>query len=63
MTATDVRLTGRQAEVLELIRQGMTAKEIGARLGITARTVKFHSDILRDKYGVQNVRQLIRVAR
>lgn len=63
MTTTEVRLTGRQEQVLRLIGEGMTAKEIGVRLGITARTVKFHSDELRRKYNVQNVRQLIRIAR
>ncbi len=36
------RLTPRQQEVAELFAQGMTADEVGARLGITTNAVKRH---------------------
>jgi two-component system NarL family response regulator len=35
-------LTTRQREVLTLVAQGLTYKEVGARLGLSARTVKYH---------------------
>jgi DNA-binding NarL/FixJ family response regulator len=35
-------LTPRQREVLQLVAEGHAAKEIAARLGISARTVEFH---------------------
>ena len=35
-------ITPREREVLALLSQGLQNKEIGARLGVTDRTVKFH---------------------
>jgi DNA-binding NarL/FixJ family response regulator len=44
-----MRLTYRQRQVLDGIRRGLQNKEIGASLGCTARTVKFHvAEILRE---------------
>ena len=43
----DIRqLTKRQREVFNLLRKGLPAKEIGARLNISTRTVKFHLEHL-----------------
>lgn len=35
-------LTPRQREVLQLLAEGLSAKEIGSRLSVSARTVEFH---------------------
>ncbi len=35
-------LTDRQRQVLELVAQGLSYKEIGARLALSARTIKYH---------------------
>jgi two-component system NarL family response regulator len=35
-------LTERQREVLALVAQGLSYKEAGARLGLSARTIKYH---------------------
>ena len=51
-------ITERQREVVELIAQGCSNEEIGRRLGISARTVKAHADVLRQKLGVQRRRQI-----
>lgn len=56
-------LTDRQMEVLRLSADGWTAKEIGARLGITERTAKAHLDVLRQKLGVPRARELGRKAK
>ncbi len=39
---TEAQLTDRQRQVLELVAQGLKYKEIAARLGLSARTIKYH---------------------
>ncbi len=51
-------ITARQREVVELIAAGCSNEEIGERLGISPRTAKAHSDILRQKLGVSRRRQI-----
>ncbi|HOG45481.1 MAG TPA: response regulator transcription factor [Anaerolineae bacterium] len=42
------RLTARQREVLALVAQGLAYKEVGVRLSLSARTVKYHmAEIMR----------------
>jgi ATP/maltotriose-dependent transcriptional regulator MalT len=52
------KLTERQREVVELIAAGMSNDEVGERLGISPRTAKAHSDVLRQKLGVSRRRQI-----
>ena len=51
-------ITERQRQVVELIAAGCSNDEIGARLGISPRTAKAHSDALRQKLGVSRRRQI-----
>ncbi|HZR93623.1 MAG TPA: helix-turn-helix transcriptional regulator [Gaiellaceae bacterium] len=51
-------ITARQRQVVELIAAGCSNEEIGQRLGISPRTAKAHSDILRQKLGVPRRRQI-----
>lgn len=51
-------LTERQVQVVELIALGYSNDEIGRRLGISPRTAKAHSDVLRQKLGVPRRRQI-----
>jgi ATP/maltotriose-dependent transcriptional regulator MalT len=51
-------LTARQRQVVELIAQGLSNEEIANQLGIAPRTVKAHSDVLRQKLGVSRRRQI-----
>lgn len=44
-------LTDREVQVLELIAKGMTNRDIGGLLGISAHTVKFHVGQVLDKLG------------
>jgi ATP/maltotriose-dependent transcriptional regulator MalT len=55
---TSLELTERQHAVVELIAHGCSNEEIGARLGISARTAKAHCDVLRQKLGVSRRRQI-----
>jgi DNA-binding CsgD family transcriptional regulator len=47
----DVELTPREHDVLELLADGASNKEIARRLGISASTVKFHVRSVADKLG------------
>jgi DNA-binding NarL/FixJ family response regulator len=56
------RLTPREREVLQLLAEGYSMKEIGVRLGITARTVAFHKYQMSEKLGVRSTAELVRFA-
>ncbi len=47
-------LSPRQQQVLSLMAEGMTNAEIGAKLGVTERTIKAYAQELYDKLGVRN---------
>lgn len=53
------KLTKREKEVLSLIGQGMTTKEMSKMLFIAATTVDTHRRHLIDKLGVKNSKELI----
>ena len=57
-----VELTGRQREVLQLIAEGRSTKEISAALRISAKTVEFHKSGLMDELGVRTTAELTRYA-
>jgi ATP/maltotriose-dependent transcriptional regulator MalT len=57
-TSRSSELTKRQREVVTLIAAGCSNDEVGARLGISARTAKAHSDTIRQKLGVTRRRQI-----
>lgn len=56
------RLTARERQVLEQAALGLHAKEIGATLGISPRTVEVHKTRIMEKLGVRNVAELVRFA-
>jgi len=53
------RMTPRQREVLQLIVDGLTMKEIAAQLGISARTAETHKYEMMETLGVHNTAELI----
>ncbi|MDH5775909.1 MAG: response regulator transcription factor [Nitrospirota bacterium] len=55
-------LTTRQKEILRLVAQGCTNREIGQRLSISVRTVEVHRFNLMRRLRVRNVAQLLRQA-
>jgi FixJ family two-component response regulator len=55
-------LTVREREVLEHAARGLHAKEIGAALGISPRTVEVHKTRIMEKLGARNVAELVRFA-
>jgi DNA-binding NarL/FixJ family response regulator len=44
-------ITSRETEVLRMLAEGLANREIGARLGISEHTVKFHISSILDKLG------------
>ena len=56
--AVDNPLTARESEILDLIAQGLTSKQIARQLSISPYTVNTHRDNLRRKLGVHNGAQL-----
>jgi DNA-binding NarL/FixJ family response regulator len=55
-------LTPRQREVLQLVAEGKTTKEISAALHISPKTVEFHRNSLMDELGVRTTAELTRYA-
>lgn len=50
----DIGLSSREVEVLRLVTQGLTDRDIGEALGISPRTVGRHVGNVLDKLGVRN---------
>ena len=55
---TNIRLTRREQQVLSLVTTGLANKEIGRKLGLSERTVKFHVSSLLLKFKVKSRMQL-----
>lgn len=55
-------LTPREREILQLIAEGHTTKEIADKLGISARTADVHRTHIMQKLDVHNVAGLTRIA-
>jgi DNA-binding NarL/FixJ family response regulator len=55
-------LTLRQREVLQLVAQGRTAKEIASALGLSVKTAVFHKMSIMDKLGLRTTADLTRYA-
>lgn len=56
------RLTAREREVLGHAAEGLHAKEIAKRLGISTRTVEVHKTRIMEKLEVRNIAELVRFA-
>lgn len=55
-------LTPRQREVLCLVAEGMSAKQIAGVLNISTKTVEFHKAAVMERLGVRSTAQLTRYA-
>lgn len=56
------RLTDREREILQLVAEGYTSREIADRLHISPRTVDTHRANLMDKLELEGISELIRYA-
>jgi two-component system NarL family response regulator len=61
--ATDMQstpqLTARQIQILRLVAEGLSYKEVGARLYLSPRTVKYHMGEIMDRLHLENRAQLL----
>jgi DNA-binding NarL/FixJ family response regulator len=55
-------LTSRQREVLQLLAEGYSMKEVAAELGVTPRTVAFHKYRLMGELGLSSNAELVQLA-
>jgi FixJ family two-component response regulator len=55
------RLTDKEREVLDLVKEGQPNKAISASLGITPRAVEMRRSALMKKLGVRNLAELLRL--
>jgi DNA-binding NarL/FixJ family response regulator len=55
-------LTPRQLEVLQMVAEGRTVKEISSALSISPKTVEFHKKALMDQTGLRTTAELTRYA-
>ncbi len=56
------RLTGRESEVLKLIAEGLTSREIADTLHVSEKTVIAHRTNMMEKLDIHNVAELVRYA-
>ena len=59
----DLGITKRELEILELIAQGMSNREIAEKLFVSENTVKTHSSRLFDKLGAKRRTQAVQIAK
>jgi DNA-binding NarL/FixJ family response regulator len=57
-----IELTARQRQILELISQGLSYKEVGAELHISENTVKYHMGEILQRLHVKNREQVVAYA-
>ncbi len=59
----DLGITKRELEILALIAQGMSNREIAEKLFVSENTVKTHSSRLFDKLGAKRRTQAVQIAK
>lgn len=60
--ATSKELTAREREILQMVAEGLTAKQIAATLHLSVKTVETHRRQVMDKTGANSVADLVRYA-
>jgi DNA-binding NarL/FixJ family response regulator len=55
-------LTPRQREILQLLAEGRSAKEVGVALGVSARTVEFHKYQMMERLDLHTSAELVHFA-
>jgi DNA-binding NarL/FixJ family response regulator len=62
LVAEGDRLTGRQREVLQLLAEGKSMKEVASALYVTVRTVAFHKYQIMDVLNLKSNAELVQYA-
>jgi DNA-binding NarL/FixJ family response regulator len=56
------QLSGREREVLQLIAEGLSSKEIAGVLGVSLKTIETHRSNLMGKLNIRKASKLVRIA-
>jgi DNA-binding NarL/FixJ family response regulator len=62
MSAGDKTLTHRQREVLQLLAEGLTMREVARTLSVSTRTVAFHKYQIMEVFNLRNNLELLKLA-
>ncbi len=62
LSSSNLRLTRREREVLQLLAEGKSNKEIGVALSISTKTAETHRARVMAKLGVHSIAELVRYA-
>lgn len=60
--SSDDILTSREREVLQLVAEGYTTKEIALKLEVSAKTIDSHREHIKDKLGIHTIAELTKYA-
>ena len=60
--AASAGLTGRERQILQMLAEGQTAKQIALHLGISAKTARANRRKIRDKLGLKSTADLVKYA-
>lgn len=55
-------LTNRETEVLQLLAEGLSSREIASRIGVSSKTVDVYRKRIMDKLGIRSVAELTKYA-
>jgi len=55
-------LSLRQLEVVKLIADGLSSKQIAAQLGVTTKTATFHRTKIKQRLGIKSIAGIVRWA-
>ena len=61
-TTVSRRITAREKQIMRLLAEGLSVKEIAAKLYISRKTVENHRSNIMNKLGLHNAIELIRYA-
>lgn len=57
------KISEKEHQILTMLINGLTAKEIGERVGLSKRTVEYYSQKLKEKFDAENVVDLVNRAK
>ena len=61
-TGNEIPITRREREVLRLISEGATSKDIAQKLGISPKTAQAHRENIKDKINLRTTAEIVRYA-
>ncbi len=61
MKQKEPRLTKREKQIMKLVLEGLTSREIGAALGLSYRTIEVHKGKVLKKFEVKSTLKLLGV--